>query len=102
MTSWAGQSDVLPGCREAVIGWLRFGEGPPVVLLEAVSIVVVRAEHGGCEERGQGGNSQPDQGEPLVSLAATVRRWIHRSHAVTHDHYRNHPADALRELGLTG
>jgi hypothetical protein len=45
-------------------------ESSPVVLLEAVGIVVVRAEHGGGEECGQGRNGQPDQGEPLVSLVS--------------------------------
>ena len=25
-----------------------------------------------------------------------------KNNAAAHDHYRNHPADALRELGLTG
>ncbi|ELP62164.1 hypothetical protein STRTUCAR8_00200 [Streptomyces turgidiscabies Car8] len=29
-------------------------------------------------------------------------RIVEAANAAAHDHYRNHPADALRELGLTG
>ncbi|MET8183197.1 ISAs1 family transposase, partial [Streptomyces sp. NPDC005336] len=36
----------------------------------------------------------------LAISLAHLAGW--RNNAAAHDHYRNHPADALRELGLTG
>ena len=35
----------------------------------------------------------------LAISLAHLAGW--RNNAAAHDHYRNHPADALRELGLT-
>ena len=36
----------------------------------------------------------------LAISLAHLAGWT--NNAAAHDHYRNHPADALRELGLTG